>query len=159
LESGVWDFIEWGYMMTDIKCQLPDDNPPSDEIRSILERSKKIAIVGLSPKKERDSNKVAKYLMENGYEIVPVNPGQKEILGLKCYRTLEEIPYPVDVADLFLSPIRVPPVVDQAIKIGIGVLWMQLGVIHNEAAQKARESGITVVMDMCMKQEHEKITA
>ncbi len=145
--------------MTDIKSELPGDNPPLDEIKGILERSKKIAIVGLSPKEERDSNKVAKYLMENGYEIVPVNPGQKEILGLKCYKTLEEIPYAVDVADLFLNPTRVPPVVDQAIKKRTGIIWMQLGVIHNEAAQKAREAGITVVMDKCMKQEHEKMGA
>jgi predicted CoA-binding protein len=143
--------------MTDINRELPGDNPPLDEIKGILERSKKIAIVGLSPKEERDSNKVARYLMENGYEIVPVNPGQKEILGLKCYKTLEEIPHSVDVADLFLNPTRVPPVVDQAIKKRVGVIWMQLGVIHNEAAQKAREAGITVVMDKCMKQEHEKM--
>lgn len=145
--------------MSEVKCGLPDDNPPLDEIEGILERSKKIAIVGLSPKEERDSHKVAKYLMENGYEIVPVNPGQKEILGRKCYKTLEEIPYPVDVADLFLNPARVPAVVDQAINKGIGVIWMQLGVLHNEAAQKAREAGLTVVMDKCMKQEHEKLTA
>ena len=145
--------------MTGIKCELPGDNPPLDEIKGILERSRKIAIVGLSPKEERDSNEVAKYLMKNGYEIVPVNPGQKEILGLKCYKTLEEIPYSVDVADLFLNPTRVPPVVDQAIKKRVGVIWMQLGVIHHEAAQKARDAGIKVVMDKCMKQEHEKMGA
>ena len=143
--------------MTDIKCELPDHNPPSDEIKGILERSKKIAVVRLSPKAERDSHKVAKYLMENGYEIVPVNPGQKEILGQKCYKTLEEIPYPVDMADLFLNPTKVPAVVDQAIHKGIGVIWMQLGVIHNEAARKAREAGATVVMGKCIKQEHERL--
>ena len=143
--------------MTDIQCELPDDNPPSDEIEDIIRKSKRIAIVGLSPKEERDSNKVAKYLMENGYEIIPVNPGQKEILGQKCYKTLKEIPFPVDVADLFLNPTRVPPVVDQAIEKAIGVIWMQLGVIHNEAAQKAREAGITVLMNKCIKQEHEKM--
>jgi predicted CoA-binding protein len=143
--------------MTDIQCELPDDNPPSDEIKDIIRRSEKLAIVGLSPKEERDSNKVARYLMENGYEIIPVNPGQKEILGQKCYKTLKEIPFPVDVADLFLNPTRVPPVVDQAIEKAIGVIWMQLGVIHNEAAQKAREAGITVVMNKCIKQEHEKM--
>jgi predicted CoA-binding protein len=146
-------------MMTDVKYERPDDNPPRSEIKAILERSKKIAVVGLSPKEGRDSNRVAKYLMENGYEIVPVNPGQKQILGQTCYKNLEEIPYPVDVADLFLNPTRVPAVVDQAINKGIGVIWMQLGVIHNEAAQKAREAGATVVMDKCIKQEHEKMTA
>ncbi len=145
--------------MTEVKYAHPEDNPPPGELKAILERSKKIAIVGLSPKEERDSNKVAKYLMEKGYEIVPVNPGQKEILGQTCYKTLEEIPYPVDVADLFLNPARVPAVLDQAINKGIGVIWMQLGVIHHEAAKKAREAGATVVMDKCMKQEHEKMTA
>ena len=143
--------------MTDIQCELPDDNPLPDEIKDIIRRSKKIAVVGCSPKEERDSHNVAKYLMVNGYEIVPVNAGQKEILGQKCYKTLEEIPFPVDIADLFLNPSRVPPVVDQAIEKGIGVIWMQLGVIHNEAARKARGAGITVVMNKCIKQEHEKM--
>jgi predicted CoA-binding protein len=145
--------------MADINSQLTDHNPPSNEIATILERSKKIAVVGLSPKQERDSHRVAKYLLENGYEVVPVNPGQKEILGRECYKSLEEIPYPVDVADLFLNPARIPAVVDQAINKGVGVIWMQLGIIHHEAAQKATEAGITVVMDRCMKQEHEKISS
>ncbi len=133
------------------------DNPSPDEIKNILERSKKIAIVGLSAKEERDSNRVAKYLMEKGYEIVPVNPGQKEILGQDCFKTLTDIPFKVDLVDLFLNPERVPPVVDQAIEIGAPVLWMQEGVIHHEAAQKAREAGLTVVMDRCTKHEHKKL--
>ncbi len=134
-----------------------NDNPSPDEIKNILERSNKIAIVGLSPKAERDSNRVAKYLMEKGYEIVPVNPGQKEILGQDCFKTLTDIPFKVDLVDLFLNPERVPPVVDQAIEIGAPVLWMQEGVIHHEAAQKAREAGLTVVMDRCTKHEHKKL--
>ena len=134
-----------------------NDNPSPDEIKNILERSKKIAIVGLSPKEERDSNRVAKYLMEKGYEIVPVNPGQKEILGQDCFKTLMDIPFKVDLVDLFLNPERVPPIVDQAIEIGAQVLWMQIGVIHNEAAQKAKEAGLTVVMDRCMMREHKKL--
>jgi predicted CoA-binding protein len=133
------------------------NNPSSEEIRNILDRSKKIAIVGLSPKEERDSNKVAKYLIEKGYEVVPVNPGQKEILGQVCFKTLTDIPYKVDVVDLFLNPKRVPPVVDQVIEIGAPVLWMQEGVIHHEAAQKARKAGLTVVMDRCTKHEHKKL--
>ncbi len=132
-------------------------NPSPDEIKNILERSKKIAIVGLSPKEERDSNKVAKYLMEKGYEIVPVNPGQKEILGKDCFKTLTDIPFKVDLVDLFLNPERVPAVVGQAIEIGAPVLWMQIGVIHNEAAQKARAAGLAVVMDRCMMREHKKL--
>ena len=134
-----------------------NDNPSPDEIKNILERSKRTAIVGLSPKEERDSNRVAKYLMEKGYEIVPVNPGQKEILGQDCFKTLTDIPFKVDLVDLFLNPERVPPVVDQAIEIGAPVLWMQIGVIHNEAAQQAREAGLTVVMDRCMMREHKEL--
>ena len=134
-----------------------DNNPPSDQIKKILQNSKKIAIVGISPKEDRDSNKVAKYLLEKGYDIIPVNPGQKEILGKTCFKTITDIPFPVDVVDLFLNPKRVPPIVDQAIEIGAPILWMQIGVIHDEAAQKAREAGLTVVMDICIKDEHEKL--
>ena len=93
-------------------------------------------------KKERASNFVGGYLLSEGYKVIPVNPRETEILGQKCYKTLEEIPYPIDVADLFLNPARVPAVVEQAINKGIGVIWMQLGVIHNEAAKKAREAGV-----------------
>lgn len=133
------------------------NNPAIDEIKDILKRSKRIAIVGLSPKEERDSNRVARYLMEKGYEIVPVNPGQKEILGQDCFKVLTDIPGQVDVVDLFLNPKRVPPVADQAIEIGAPVLWMQEGVIHNGAAQKAREAGLTVVMDRCIKHDHKNL--
>ena len=143
--------------MPDIQCELPDYDPPSDEIKDILKRCKKIAVVGLSPKEERDSNKVAGYLMEQGYEIVPVNPGQKEILGKKCFKTLKDIPFQVDLVDLFINPTRVPPIVDQAIEIGADVIWMQLGIAHNESAEKARKAGIQVVMNRCIKIEHKKI--
>ena len=141
------------------QCEMPEYNPPSDEIREILQRVKKIAIVGLSPKQERDSNKVAKYLMEQGFEVIPVNPGQKEILGQKCYKSLKDIPFPVDMADLFLNPKRVSPVVDQAIEKEIPVIWMQLGVIHNEAAKRARQAGIKVVMNKCVKVEHQALAS
>ena len=115
--------------------------------------------MGLSPKKERDSNRVARYLMEHGYEIVPINPGQKEILGQKCYKTLQDIPFPVDIANLFVNSQRVPSIVDQAIKKNIPTIWMQLGIVHNEAAKKARESGIQIFMNMCIKAQHQKNAA
>jgi predicted CoA-binding protein len=143
--------------MDEKQCNLPECNPTEDEIRGILSKCKKIAVVGLSPKEERDSHKVAKYLLEQGYDIVPVNPGQREILGKKCYKNLREIPFPVDLVDLFLNPVRVPPIIDEAIDIGAGVIWMQIGVIHKEAAEKATKKGIQVVMDRCMKQEHENL--
>jgi predicted CoA-binding protein len=144
--------------MNEIRCERPDGLSPSDEIVQILRSYKKIAIVGLSPKEERDSHRVAKYLLAQGYDIVPVNPGQKEILGKTCFRSLKEIPFPVEVVDLFLNPERVSPVVEQAIEIGAKVIWMQLGVVHNEAARKAREAGITVIMNRCIKREHERWT-
>ena len=143
--------------MGDVRCEMPDNNPPDNEIIQILNDSKKIAIVGLSPKESRDSNRVARYLIKEGYDVIPVNPGQKEILGKTCYKSIGDIPFQVDIADLFLNSKRVPPVVDQAIEKGIRVIWMQLGVVHNEAAEKARESGIKVIMNKCIKIEHRKM--
>ena len=139
-------------------CELPDFNPPSDEIIEILRKCRTIAVVGISPKESRDSNRVARYLMEQGYEMIPVNPGQREILGKPCFRTLGDIPFPVDMADLFLNPTRVPSVVQQAIDKGVRAIWMQEGVVHNESAQKARKMGIRVVMNKCIKKEHMKMT-
>ena len=143
--------------MKEIISGRSDNTAPSEEIEGILRECRKIAVVGLSPKESRDSNRVARYLMEQGYEVVPVNPGQKEILGKTCYRSLKDIPFQVDMADLFLNPTRVPPVVDQAIEIGVNTVWMQLGVIHNEAAQKAEKTDIRVIMNMCIMKEHEKL--
>ena len=140
--------------MTSLDCELPDYNPPSDEIRAILENYKTVAVVGLSPKPERDSHRVARYLKEKGYRIVPVNPGQKEILGEKCYPSLKAIPFPVEVVDIFRRPDAMPSIVDDAIEIGAKVVWMQLGLAHNESAEKARRAGLKVVMSKCIKIEH-----
>jgi len=138
-------------------CAIPDGNPPPEIVADILNTYRSIAVVGCSPKPSRDSHQVARYLLDQGYEMIPVNPGQKEILGRKCYGSLKEIPVPVDVVDLFLKPERVPPVVDQALEIGAKVIWMQLGVVENASAEKAREKGIQVVMNRCIKQEHRKL--
>jgi len=143
--------------MKEIISEPPEYTDPSEEIEAILRECRKIAVVGLSPKESRDSNKVARYLMEQGYEIVPVNPGQREILGKTCYRSLKDIPFQVDMADLFLNPTRVLQAVDQAIEIGVNTVWMQLGVVHNEAARKAEKAGIRVIMNMCIMKEHEKL--
>ncbi len=145
--------------MQSISCEISDKNPLSKEIEAILKTCRTIAVVGLSPKESRDSNRVARYLMQHGYEVVPVNPGQKEILGKTCYRSLRDIPFPVDMADLFLNPTRVPPVVDEAIAMGVHAIWMQLGVVHNAAARKAREAGIQVVMNTCIMREHERMVS
>ena len=137
------------------QCEMPDYTPSSREMEKILQNSKRIAVVGLSPKTSRDSNKVARYLLEQGYDVIPVNPGQKEILERTCYKTLEDIPFAIDMADLFINPTRVPPVVEQCIRIGVKTIWMQLGVVHNESATKARAAGIEVVMNRCIMREHQ----
>ena len=144
--------------MQNISCEMPDGNPPSKEIETILTQYRKIAVVGLSPKESRDSNKVARYLMEQGYDVIPINPGQRKILGQTCYRSLKDIPFRVEIVDLFLNPTRVPPVVDQAIDMGVDAIWMQLGVVHNDAARKAQEAGIRVVMNKCIMQEHKRVS-
>ena len=142
---------------TGVAEMKPDGNPSSQVIADILKGYHSIAVVGCSPKPSRDSHQVARYLLEKGYEMIPVNPGQKEILGRTCYPSLKDIPVPVEVVDLFLNPKRVPPVVDQAIEIGAKAIWMQLGVVENDSALKARQKGILVVMNRCIKQEHRKL--
>ena len=137
-----------------MQCELPEHNPPSEKIKAILEKYKTVAIVGLSPKPERDSHKVGKYLKDHGYRIVPVNPGQKEILGEKCYPNLKAVPFPIDIVDIFRRPEAIPPVVDDAIEVGAEVVWMQLGIVHNQAADVARRAGLEVVMNKCIKIEH-----
>lgn len=126
-------------------------------LRRILAEYKTIAVVGLSDKWHRPSNFAAKYLKDHGYKIIPVNPGQKEILGEKCYPSLLDIPEKVDVVDIFRKPEDVPPIVEDAIKIGAKVIWMQIGVINEEAAKRAREAGLEVVMNRCMKIEHARL--
>jgi predicted CoA-binding protein len=125
-----------------------------DTIRDIL-KLKTIAVVGLSPKPERPSHRVAAYMQSQGYRIIPVNPGQKEILGEKCYSSLKEIPDAVDVVDVFRSPEHVPPFVDEAIDIKAKALWLQDGVVNEKAATKAEEAGLLVVMDDCILRQHQ----
>ncbi|MFC1495607.1 CoA-binding protein [Thermodesulfobacteriota bacterium] len=146
-------------MKDDEKNFINEINPSSEEIANILNRIEKIAIVGLSPKEDRPSNRVAKYLLDQRYQVIPVNPGQKEILGFKCYRSLKDIPFEVDAADLFIRADRVPDVVDQALDKGIKLIWMQLGIYHRESGEKAIRAGASVVMDKCIKIEHERMTS
>lgn len=127
------------------------------EITEILKTGKTIAVVGLSPKISRPSNLVAHYLIEAGYTVIPVNPGHEEILGLKCYPNLAAVPTPVDIVDIFRRPEEVPPIVDDAIAINAKVIWMQEGIVHEEAAQKAIRAGLKVVMDRCIKMDHENL--
>ena len=126
-------------------------------LRRILQQNRVIAVVGLSANWYRPSYFAAKYLQEHGYRIIPVNPRYKEILGEKCYPTLRDILGPVDVVQIFQGPERVPPFVEDAIEIGAKVIWMQLGIINEAAADRARAAGLDVVMDHCMKIEHARL--
>lgn len=127
-------------------------------VEQILRESKTVAVVGLSPHPDRDSHEVARYLQRRGYRIIPVNPGVDEILGESCYPDLLSIPGSVDVVDIFRQPGHVPSVVEQAVQKGVSAVWMQLGILNEEAAQKALEHGIDVVMDKCMFIEHKALT-
>ncbi|MFZ5867937.1 MAG: CoA-binding protein [Thermodesulfobacteriota bacterium] len=135
------------------------DKPEDKELKKLFEDTKTIAVVGLSDKESRASNRVAAYLKSKGYKIVPVNPGAEEILGEKSYPDLKSIPEPVDVVDVFRRPEFVPEVADAAIEIGAKVLWLQQGITHEEAAKKARAAGLTVIQDACMYQEHSRLAA
>lgn len=139
--------------MTDA-CEIPRSNPASDEIKQILGSSKVIAVVGLSDNPERDSYRVASYLKQHGYRIIPINPNAKEILGEKAYPDLSSLREKVDVVDIFRKVDAVPGIVDEAISIGAKVVWMQEGIVHNASAEKARAKGLNVVMGKCMMKEH-----
>ena len=128
------------------------------DIGSVLKNSKTIAVVGISDKPDRPSFGVASYLLDHGYTIVPVNPNLSEWRGIQAYGSLSGIPSDVrvDVVDIFRKREDVAPIVEEAIKIGAKVVWMQLGIVNEEAAKKARGAGLEVVMDRCMKIEHMK---
>jgi predicted CoA-binding protein len=125
----------------------------ADRLR-ILERYRRIAMVGLSSNPFRPSHFAALYLLAEGYEVIPVNPRETQVLGQKSYPSLSAIPGGVEVVDIFREPAAVPAIVEDAVAIGAKVIWMQLGVIHEQAAARAEDAGLDVVMDRCMKIEH-----
>jgi predicted CoA-binding protein len=127
------------------------------DLKGILTSVKTVAVVGLSTNPSRDSNRVAAYMKKNGYRIIPVNPAADEILGEKSYPDLLSINEPVDVVDVFRRPEFVPEIADQAIKIKAKVLWLQLGVSNEDAANQARQAGMTVVQDHCIMAEHSRL--
>ncbi len=126
-------------------------------LRRILTRSRSIAVVGLSAQWHRPSNFAAKYMQAHGYRIIPVNPSYASVLGETCYPDLRAIPEPVDIVDCFRKAPEMPALADQAIAIGAGVFWMQLGIESAEAAQRASAAGLDVVMNRCVKIEHARI--
>jgi predicted CoA-binding protein len=124
----------------------------------ILNEYRAVAIVGLSPDPKRPSYRVASYLAENGYKVIPVNPYAQEILGKRSYPDLSSIPKGVEIVDIFRRSEEVMPIVDEAVKIGAKAVWMQEGVINEKAASKAREAGLLVVMNKCMFKEHQRLS-
>ena len=123
-------------------------------IRNLLGSAKTIAIVGLSTEKTKASNMVASYLLDEGFQVIPVNPRSKEILGQTCYPDLESIPVPVDIVQVFRPTYEVAAIVDSAIAVGAKAVWMQLRIIDLASADMALSAGLTVVVDKCMKMEH-----
>lgn len=137
-------------------CELPRHHSSSDEIREILEKHKVVAVVGLSTDASRPSHGVAAYLQQAGYRIVPIHLRAESILGEKAYPNLRDVPAElgIEIVDVFRRPDAVMPHVEEAIDIGAKVLWLQEGVINNEAADRAKAAGLQVVMNRCMLKEH-----
>jgi hypothetical protein len=127
---------------------------PESEIAAVLRSYRVVAVVGLSADPGRASYQVAQYLQNHGYRIVPVNPGCQEILGEKCYPSLRDIPFPVEVVDVFRKVEAIPAIVDEAIAVGAKAVWLQLGLEEPQSAQRARQAGLQVVQNRCMKIEH-----
>ena len=137
--------------MTDLDLSRYQD---SLTIQRVLHTARTIAVVGLSGNQLRASNFVGYYLKRHGYQVIPVNPRETEILGEKCYPSLLDVPVPVDVVDVFRTPDALPGIARDAVAIGAGTLWCQFGVINEEGAQLATDGGVTVIMDRCLKVEH-----
>jgi predicted CoA-binding protein len=141
-----------------MECEFPSINSNKQEIKEIFESIKTIAVLGLSPDETKDSHRVAKYLQEAGYKIVPVYPKEETILGEKVYNSLAEIPFPVDMVNIFRKPNALDAIADACIaKGGVKVFWAQKGIVNNEAAQKAKEAGMRVVQNMCSMVEHRSL--
>ena len=138
-----------------MECEFPSVNSNNEEITEMFKNTKVIAIAGLSPNEEKASNMVAKYLQNAGFKIVPIYPKEDTILGEKVYRSLDEVPFKIDMVDVFRKPNAIAAIVDTCIVRGdIDVVWTQLGLVNNEAAKKAEEAGIKVVQNKCTKIEH-----
>jgi predicted CoA-binding protein len=133
---------------------LPGSPAGPDAIAELLRASRVIAVVGLSSKRARASFGVAQYLQSAGYRIIPVNPNESEVLGEKAYAKLEDVPGKIDIVDIFRRSEEVPPVVESAIRAGAKAVWMQEGVVHPQAAERARQAGLFVAMDVCIFKEH-----
>ena len=126
-------------------------------LTKILRETRTIAVVGASAKPWRDSNNISEFLLQRGYDVIPVNPNYEEVLGKKCYPSLQAVPVTVDLVDVFRNPDEVEEIVESAIEINARAIWLQLGVVHIGAAQKAEQAGLTVVMDRCIAVDYRRL--
>ena len=141
-----------------MECEFPSVNSNNEEIIEIFKNTKTIAIAGLSPDPSKASNMVAVYLQNAGFKIIPVYPKEDIILGEKVYRTISEIPFKIDMVDIFRKPDAIAEIIDEAIARGdVDVVWTQLGLVNNEAAAKALKAGLKVVQNKCTKIEHRNL--
>jgi predicted CoA-binding protein len=129
---------------------MAHENPGLDELRRILTEARTVAVVGASANPERESHTIMKRLKASGYRVIPVNPRETEVLGQKSYPSLKDVPEKIDIVDVFRRSEDTPPIADEAVAIGAKVLWLQLGVSNDDAADRAAEGGLTVVMDRCI---------
>ena len=141
-----------------MECEFPTVNADPKEMKKIFDNAKTIAIIGCSPDESKASNMVARYLKNAGFTIIPVYPKEEVILGEKVYRSLSEIPFMVDIVDIFRKPAEIAKIVDECIARGdVHCIWTQIGLVNNEAAKKAKEHGMQVVQNRCTKIEHQKL--
>ncbi|MFW5990269.1 MAG: CoA-binding protein [Campylobacterales bacterium] len=138
-----------------MSCEIENNTQSVEMIDEVVKNSKTVAIVGLSPKEDKDSNKVGRYLQEHGYKIIPIYPKEDEILGEKVYRSLSDIDGEIDIVDIFRNAEAAGAIVDEAIKRGsIKCVWLQLGVVNNEAIKRAEDAGMKAIQNRCLKIEH-----
>jgi uncharacterized protein len=129
---------------------MPHENPSDDELRALLTSARTIAVVGASSSPERPSHGIMKKLIAAGYEVIPVNPNEREVLGQRAYAALGDVKRPIDIVDVFRRPEHTPELAEQAAAAGAKVLWLQSGIVNEETAKRARAAGLTVVMDECI---------
>jgi predicted CoA-binding protein len=132
-------------------------NPSDDEIRALLAKARRIVVVGLSPRPERPSHRIARRLQGWGYRVIPVRPAVREVLGERAYARLADVPGPIDLVDVFRSPREVGALVEQCIALGLPALWLQEGVVDQAAAERARAAGMLVVMDRCISVDNRRL--
>lgn len=138
-------------------AEMTPHHPDDDGLRRIYDENRTVAVVGLSGRPERDSHRVAAYLQRHGYRIIPVNPKEEQVLGERAFDTLSEIPEPIDVVDVFRRPEHTPPIAKEAVDVGAKVLWLQEGIVSDEAREIAEEGGLEVVMGICMMATHRRL--